>query len=100
MLWPANYHSSKQQQSDDKEKQRQKAHEKQQERLEFINSFDLWGVELGKARAQHIIPELKTQEDPRLRHDSSTNTVNFEHFQEGAFVYFRKCQTLGVPRQS
>jgi glucose-6-phosphate isomerase len=40
-----------------------------------INSFDQWGVELGKALAQRIIPELETQEEPRLSHDSSTNTL-------------------------
>jgi glucose-6-phosphate isomerase len=40
-----------------------------------INSFDQWGVELGKALAQFIIPELERREDPRLGHDSSTNTL-------------------------
>ena len=40
-----------------------------------INSFDQWGVELGKALAQRIIPELESQEEPRLGHDSSTNTL-------------------------
>jgi glucose-6-phosphate isomerase len=40
-----------------------------------INSFDQWGVELGKALAQRIIPELESQEEPRLSHDSSTNTL-------------------------
>ena len=40
-----------------------------------INSFDQWGVELGKALAQRIIPELESQEAPRLGHDSSTNTL-------------------------
>lgn len=40
-----------------------------------INSFDQWGVELGKALAQRIIPELESQEEPRLRHDSSTNIL-------------------------
>ncbi len=40
-----------------------------------INSFDQWGVELGKALAQRIIPELESREDPRLGHDSSTNTL-------------------------
>ena len=38
-----------------------------------INSFDQWGVELGKALAQAIIPELQAQGTPTLRHDSSTN---------------------------
>jgi glucose-6-phosphate isomerase len=40
-----------------------------------INSFDQWGVELGKALAQRLIPELESQEEPRLGHDSSTNTL-------------------------
>jgi glucose-6-phosphate isomerase len=40
-----------------------------------INSFDQWGVELGKVLAQRIIPELESQEEPKLSHDSSTNTL-------------------------
>ena len=40
-----------------------------------INSFDQWGVELGKALAQRIIPELESNADPDLKHDSSTNAV-------------------------
>ena len=40
-----------------------------------INPFDQWGVELGKALAQRIIPELESREEPRLGHDSSTNTL-------------------------
>jgi glucose-6-phosphate isomerase len=40
-----------------------------------INSFDQWGVELGKALAQQIIPELDTTTEPSLRHDSSTNNL-------------------------
>jgi glucose-6-phosphate isomerase len=38
-----------------------------------INSFDQWGVELGKALAQRIIPELESPALPKLGHDSSTN---------------------------
>jgi glucose-6-phosphate isomerase len=38
-----------------------------------INSFDQWGVELGKVLAQRIIPELESPQDPSLAHDSSTN---------------------------
>jgi len=38
-----------------------------------INSFDQWGVELGKALAQRIIPELESRNEPKLEHDSSTN---------------------------
>jgi glucose-6-phosphate isomerase len=40
-----------------------------------INSFDQWGVELGKALANRIVPELEAGEDPQLAHDSSTNTL-------------------------
>ena len=40
-----------------------------------INSFDQWGVELGKVLAQRIIPELESQAEPTLGHDSSTNTL-------------------------
>jgi glucose-6-phosphate isomerase len=40
-----------------------------------INSFDQWGVELGKALAQRIIPELEDKTEPKLEHDSSTNTL-------------------------
>jgi len=40
-----------------------------------VNSFDQWGVELGKALAQRIIPELESQAPPKLKHDSSTNNL-------------------------
>ncbi|HEX4203317.1 MAG TPA: glucose-6-phosphate isomerase, partial [Ktedonobacteraceae bacterium] len=40
-----------------------------------INSFDQWGVELGKVLANRIIPELQSSEQPKLKHDSSTNTL-------------------------
>src|SRR4029077_14228439 len=40
-----------------------------------INSFDQWGVELGKALAQRIIPELESATEPKLNHDSSTNLI-------------------------
>ena len=40
-----------------------------------INSFDQWGVELGKALAQRIIPELEASLEPELKHDSSTNNL-------------------------
>jgi glucose-6-phosphate isomerase len=40
-----------------------------------INSFDQWGVELGKALAQRIIPELESSSEPKLNHDSSTNQL-------------------------
>jgi glucose-6-phosphate isomerase len=40
-----------------------------------IDSFDQWGVELGKVMAQQIIPELESAQEPELDHDSSTNTL-------------------------
>ncbi len=40
-----------------------------------INSFDQWGVELGKVLANRIIPELESPSEPNLTHDSSTNTL-------------------------
>lgn len=40
-----------------------------------IDSFDQWGVELGKVLAQRIIPELESKAEPKLQHDSSTNNL-------------------------
>ena len=40
-----------------------------------IDSFDQWGVELGKALAAAIVPELESAAEPELSHDSSTNTL-------------------------
>ena len=40
-----------------------------------IDSFDQWGVELGKVLAQHIIAELESEREPTLGHDSSTNNL-------------------------
>ncbi len=40
-----------------------------------IDSFDQWGVELGKVLAVAIIPELESAEEPKMRHDSSTNAL-------------------------
>jgi len=40
-----------------------------------INSFDQWGVELGKVLAQRIVPEVESQSEPSLAHDSSTNNL-------------------------
>jgi glucose-6-phosphate isomerase len=40
-----------------------------------IDSFDQWGVELGKALANHIIPELRHGAEPKLAHDASTNAL-------------------------
>jgi glucose-6-phosphate isomerase len=49
-----------------------------------IDSFDQWGVELGKVLAQRIIPELINEAEPELRHDSSTNTLirRYRKFRE------------------
>jgi glucose-6-phosphate isomerase len=46
-----------------------------------IDSFDQWGVELGKVLAQRIIPELESKSEPKLAHDSSTNHL---------IAYYRK----------
>jgi glucose-6-phosphate isomerase len=40
-----------------------------------VNSFDQWGVELGKVLAQRIVPELEAKTTPKLGHDSSTNNL-------------------------
>jgi glucose-6-phosphate isomerase len=40
-----------------------------------IDSFDQWGVELGKALAKRIVPELQAETEPELDHDSSTNSL-------------------------
>ena len=40
-----------------------------------IDSYDQWGVELGKVLAQRIIPELQSKVEPALKHDSSTDTL-------------------------
>jgi glucose-6-phosphate isomerase len=40
-----------------------------------VNPFDQWGVELGKALAQRIVPELESKTPPKLAHDSSTNNL-------------------------
>jgi len=40
-----------------------------------INSFDQWGVELGKVLAKRILPELQAAEEPELKHDESTNRI-------------------------
>jgi glucose-6-phosphate isomerase len=50
-----------------------------------INPFDQWGVELGKALAQRIVPELESKTAPRLGHDSSTNNL------------IRRCRKLRGP---
>jgi len=51
-----------------------------------INPFDQWGVELGKALAQRIIPELESKAEPALNHDSSTNNLirRYRRNKEGA----------------
>ena len=52
-----------------------------------IDSFDQWGVELGKVLAQRIIPELEGKEEPELAHDSSTNNL---------IRYYRKSKQTGA----
>ena len=51
-----------------------------------INSFDQWGVELGKVLAKRITPELTSVTDSELRHDSSTNALirRYRRFKEGS----------------
>jgi glucose-6-phosphate isomerase len=44
-----------------------------------IDSFDQWGVELGKALANRIVPELASAAEPELKHDSSTNALIREY---------------------
>jgi glucose-6-phosphate isomerase len=46
-----------------------------------IDSFDQWGVELGKVLAQRIIPELESTTEPKLAHDSSTNNL-IRHYRK------------------
>jgi len=48
-----------------------------------IDSFDQWGVELGKVLAQRIIPEVESKAEPKLVHDSSTNNL---------ITYYRKAK--------
>ncbi len=48
-----------------------------------IDSFDQWGVELGKVLAQRIIPEVESKGEPKLAHDSSTNNL---------ITYYRKAK--------
>jgi len=40
-----------------------------------VDSFDQWGVELGKVLAKKIVPELESKDEPKLNHDSSTNAL-------------------------
>jgi glucose-6-phosphate isomerase len=47
-----------------------------------IDSFDQWGVELGKVLAQRIIPELESKAEPKLSHDSSTNNL-IRYYRKG-----------------
>jgi glucose-6-phosphate isomerase len=51
-----------------------------------IDSFDQWGVELGKVLAQRIVPKLESKAEPALNHDSSTNTLirRYRRFKEGS----------------
>ena len=54
-----------------------------------INPFDQWGVELGKALAERIVPELEATADTHLKHDSSTNTL---------IRYYRKSREIAGGR--
>ena len=51
-----------------------------------INSFDQWGVELGKVLAQRIVPELENPQQPALGHDTSTNNLirRYRNFKEAS----------------
>ncbi len=51
-----------------------------------IDSFDQWGVELGKVLAKRIVPELESVEDPKLEHDSSTSSLirRYRRYKESA----------------
>ena len=49
-----------------------------------IDSFDQWGVELGKVLAGRIIPELEAAGEPQLAHDSSTNALIDAYRRPGA----------------
>jgi glucose-6-phosphate isomerase len=51
-----------------------------------IDPFDQWGVELGKVLAQRIIPELESDAQPKLEHDSSTNNLirRYRNLKESA----------------
>jgi glucose-6-phosphate isomerase len=51
-----------------------------------IDSFDQWGVELGKVLAQRIVPELESKAEPELKHDSSTNALirRYRKYKESA----------------
>jgi len=50
-----------------------------------IDSFDQWGVELGKVLAKRIVPELQAEAEPELRHDSSTNAL-IRRYRAGRLV--------------
>jgi glucose-6-phosphate isomerase len=54
-----------------------------------IDSFDQWGVELGKALASRIIPELETEAERQLKHDSSTNTLIRRYRKSKALLHGR-----------
>jgi glucose-6-phosphate isomerase len=47
-----------------------------------IDSFDQWGVELGKVLAERIVPELSNAQEPPLKHDTSTNAL-IRHYRKG-----------------
>ena len=61
-----------------------------------INSFDQWGVELGKVLAQRIIPELESPSEPALSHDSSTTALirRYRTLKENATHEIRKSKQI------
>jgi glucose-6-phosphate isomerase len=67
-----------------------------------IDSFDQWGVELGKVLAQRILPELESAEEPALGHDSSTNALihrpRTDGCEHGAAADRRRPSVRGVRR--
>ena len=50
-----------------------------------VNSFDQWGVELGKVLANRIVPQLRSEAEPALAHDGSTNALvrRYRRFRRG-----------------
>jgi len=62
-----------------------------------IDSFDQWGVELGKVLAQRIIPELEGATASKLKHDSSTNTL-IRRYRKLKGVQMRNLVAVKLPR--
>jgi len=53
-----------------------------------IDSFDQWGVELGKALVSRIIPEIESETKPKLTHDSSTNTLIKRYWKSRSHITY------------